>query len=101
MVLIAFPMIGFIAYLTFGRSFRRSERYRELPLLMPSKYLTKEPVTYMNRQKYLEIDSEITDIFKAGIVSGDEETIEITLRYSAAECRWNTDSGCEKLHHIL
>ena len=66
LVLALEPFVGLALFLSFGRSFRRSERYRELPLLIPKQYLTKEPVTDMNRQKYLEIDSEITDIFKAG-----------------------------------
>jgi len=63
------PFVGLALFLSFGRSFRRSERYRGLPLLVPKQYLTKEPVTDMNRQGYMDIDSEITDIFKAGFNS--------------------------------
>jgi len=66
LVLALEPFVGLALFLSFGRSFRRSERYRELPLLAPTKYLTKEPVTDMDRQGYMNIDSEITDIFKAG-----------------------------------
>ncbi len=60
------PFVGLALFLSFGRSFRKSERFRELPLLIPKAYLTKEPVTDMNRQGYMKIDSEITDIFRAG-----------------------------------
>lgn len=60
------PFIGIALFLTFGRNFRRSERYRELPLLKDGMYLVKEPATDFNREGYLNIDSEITDIYKAG-----------------------------------
>ena len=59
------PTIGLFFFLTFGRSFRKSERYRELPLLKDGKYLVKEPHTNFNEQAYLDLDSEVTDIYKA------------------------------------
>jgi len=59
------PVLGLTLFLTFGRSFRRSERFKELPLLDEAKYLTKEPLTQFNRDVYTAIDTEITDIFKA------------------------------------
>lgn len=60
------PFVGLALFLSFGRSFRRSERFRQLPLLAPKMYLTKEPSTDLKHRDYLEIDSEITDIFTAG-----------------------------------
>jgi cardiolipin synthase len=59
------PALGLTLFLTFGRSFRRSERFRELPLLDDGKYLTKEPLTQFEREIYRNIDTEITDIYKA------------------------------------
>jgi len=60
------PFVGLALFLSFGRNFRRSERYKELPLLQIGAYLTKEPATDFNREGYLKIDSEITDIYRTG-----------------------------------
>lgn len=63
------PFIGLALFLTFGRNFRRSGRYRDLPLLENGKYLTREPITNFKEKDYLSIDSEITDIYKTGFNS--------------------------------
>lgn len=68
-ILIFDPIIGLFLFLTVGRSFRRSDRYRSLPLCQPKEYLMKEPVTNLNDPIYKEIDTEITDIFTAGFNS--------------------------------
>ncbi len=58
------PFIGLSLFLTFGRNFKRSRRFRTHPLIHDGKYLTNEPTTDFNDQGYLDIDSEITDIYK-------------------------------------
>jgi len=60
------PFVGLGLFLTFGRSFRKSSRFKELPYLHNSRYLVEEPVTDFETKGYLDIDSEITDIYKAG-----------------------------------
>ena len=69
MILAIEPFIGIALFLTFGRNFRRSERYRELPLLRDGQYLSKEPLMHFEREGYMAIDSEVTDIYKAGFNS--------------------------------
>ena len=63
------PFIGLTLFLSFGRSFRRSSRFKDLPLLDDGLYLTNEPHTNFNLKNYTDIDTEITDIYKAGFNS--------------------------------
>ncbi len=58
------PFTGLAFFLTFGRDFKESLRYRNHPLLKDGKYLTLEPVTDFGLYEYQSIDSEITDIYK-------------------------------------
>ncbi len=58
------PFTGLALFLTFGRDFRESLRYRKHPLIVDGKYLTKEPETDFDLYEYRSIDSEITDIYK-------------------------------------
>jgi cardiolipin synthase len=60
------PFVGLALFLSFGRSFDRSRRYRLLPFLKPKEYLLKEQKVDMSEKQFTDIDSEITDIFKAG-----------------------------------
>lgn len=64
LVLLFEPFIGLALFLTFGRNFRKSERYLSHPLIKDGLYLTHEPKTDFNQAKYKEIDTEITDIYK-------------------------------------
>ncbi len=65
LILLSFePFIGLALFLTFGRNFKRSWRYRSHPIIQDGKYLTNEPKTDFQNQSYLDIDSEVTDIFK-------------------------------------
>lgn len=65
LILLSFePYVGLALFLTFGRSFKRSLRYKTHPLIAKGLYLTNEPKTDFNSQEYLDIDSEITDIYK-------------------------------------
>ncbi len=59
------PFVGLFLFISFGRSYIRSFRYRKRPLSRPTKYLLKEPRTDFSKKEYLKIDSEITDIYKA------------------------------------
>lgn len=63
------PFVGLGLFLTFGRSFRKSDRYVDHPLTHNGKYLTHEPKTDFRLKKYSDIDSEITDIYKAAFNS--------------------------------
>ncbi|MBN2605132.1 MAG: cardiolipin synthase [Bacilli bacterium] len=58
------PFIGLAIFLTFGRNFRKSLRYKAHPLIKDGAYLTREPKTNFRDESYLSIDSEITDIYK-------------------------------------
>lgn len=58
------PFIGLTLFLTFGRNFKKSDRYLARPLVKDGHYLTREPKTDFNEYRYLEIDSEVTDIYK-------------------------------------
>ena len=58
------PFTGLALFLTFGRDFRESSRYKKHPLIVGGKYLTNEPKTDFNLYEYKSIDSEVTDIFK-------------------------------------
>jgi len=58
------PFIGLGLFLTFGRNFKRSQRYKAHPLISDGLYLTREPKTDFEESQYLEIDSEVTDIYK-------------------------------------
>lgn len=65
LILLSFePFIGLSLFLTFGRNFKRSWRFRTHPIIQDGKYLTNEPITEFDDQSYLDIDSEITDIYK-------------------------------------
>ena len=64
MILIMEPFSGVFLFLTFGRDFRESNRYKKHPLIQNGKYLTNEPKTDFELEQYKSIDSEITDIYK-------------------------------------
>lgn len=59
------PFVGLFLFLSFGRSYVKSRRYRKKPLSRPGKYLLREPKTDFTLKEYTRIDSEITDIYKA------------------------------------
>jgi len=57
------PFLGLAIFLTFGRSFKKSFRYQSRPLIKEGAYLTNEPLTNFDDDKFKVIDSEVTDIF--------------------------------------
>ncbi|AIO18573.1 Major cardiolipin synthase ClsA [Candidatus Izimaplasma bacterium HR1] len=64
LILIIEPLTGLTIFLTFGRDYRESSRYRRHSKIHNGKYLTHEPDTNFNKATYKAIDSEITDIYK-------------------------------------
>jgi cardiolipin synthase len=64
LILVIEPLTGLVLFLTFGRNFRDSFRYRKHPKIHDGNYLIYEPRTDFNDARYLAIDSEITDIYK-------------------------------------
>ena len=64
LILITEPLTGLVMFLTFGRDFRESRRYRKHPKMHEGKYMVYEPISNFNKKEYMEIDSEITDIYK-------------------------------------
>jgi len=64
LILVIEPLTGLALFLTFGRDFRESFRYRRHPEIHDGNYLTYEPITQFGEQEYLDIDSEVTDIYK-------------------------------------
>ncbi|MGS0973565.1 MAG: cardiolipin synthase [Candidatus Izemoplasmataceae bacterium] len=58
------PFIGLALFLTFGREYRYSLRYRKKERLKPSAYLTKEPQTDFHELLDKGIDQELVDIFR-------------------------------------
>lgn len=66
MFLILEPISGTVMFLTFGRDFRESFRFRARPLLINGQTLTHEPKTDFNDDILGPIDSEITDIYTTG-----------------------------------
>jgi cardiolipin synthase len=64
LILVIEPLTGLAMFLTFGRDFRESFRYRRHPKMHNGNYLTYEPVTDFNKVEYQAIDSEVTDIYK-------------------------------------
>lgn len=83
------PFIGLGLFLTFGRSYQNSLRYKLKPLSRPKKYLLKEPKTPFEEKDYKKIDSEITDIYKAAFnATGHHAYIhsnEVTVLTNGAE----------------
>ena len=58
------PFTGLFFFLTFGRDFRASDRFKKHPLIDQGRYLTNEPKTDFDYYEYKRIDSEVTDIYK-------------------------------------
>jgi len=58
------PFIGLALFLTFGREYRYSLRYRKKEKLKPSAYLTSEPTTNFHELLDKGIDQELVDIFR-------------------------------------
>lgn len=64
LILVIEPLTGLAMFLTFGRDFRESFRYKKHPKMHNGNYLTHEPITDFSNQDYQAIDSEVTDIYK-------------------------------------
>ena len=64
LLLIIEPITGITLFLTFGRDYRESFRYRRHTKLHDGNYLISEPKSNFNQKEYKEIDSEVTDIYK-------------------------------------
>lgn len=64
LILIIEPFTGVFFFLTFGRDYRESYRYQKHPLFRNGSYLKHEPLSNFDSKELLEIDSEVTDIFK-------------------------------------
>jgi len=58
------PFIGLALFLTFGREYRYSIRYRKKERLRPAAYLTNEPVTDFHALLDAGMDQELVDIFR-------------------------------------
>lgn len=64
--LILEPISGTIMFLSFGRDFRKSNRFNRRPLMESAQTLTHEPTPDFNDDVLGPIDSEITDIYTVG-----------------------------------
>lgn len=58
------PFIGMALFLTFGRSFRNSRRYKLRPNSYPKTYLDHEEETNFNDEKYVSLEPELLSVLK-------------------------------------
>ncbi len=66
LLLLAFePIIGITLFLTFGRSFKHSLRYRKRPLMHDDSYITKELRAHQGTIDIDTDDKDLTHIFQA------------------------------------
>lgn len=60
------PVLGITLFLTFGRSFRRSRRYRKRPLMVDDKYITHEATPAQTKDTLEGYDPRVRSLFHAG-----------------------------------
>jgi cardiolipin synthase len=80
------PFIGLALFLTFGREYRYSFRYRKKERLRPAAYLEKEPITDFHQLLDRGMDQELVDIFR---VSYEETKHHVYDQNSHAEILTN------------
>ncbi|MCF7927096.1 MAG: cardiolipin synthase [Candidatus Izimaplasma sp.] len=64
LALVIDPFTGLFLFLTFGRDYKESNRYKNHPLIKKGVYLTQEDKTDFHTPELSYIDDEITDIYK-------------------------------------
>ncbi|MFW5914146.1 MAG: phospholipase D-like domain-containing protein, partial [Bacillota bacterium] len=57
------PVVGMTLFLTFGRSFKRSHRYRNRPLMVRDNYITHEDKTYDVEKRFKGVERRFRRIF--------------------------------------
>lgn len=92
------PFIGLALFLTFGREYKYSLRYRKKEKAKPTAYLTHEPSTDFNKLLDAGVDQELVDIFR---VSYEETNHHIYHHDSHAEILTNGHAYYDELKETI